>query len=161
MDNKFNRNSLLHKVPNLHNFPPRNLNSIAILLLLFFLQKRHNKLTVTPVICDVLTFQWQVNCWRTDRQHQRHVSRLRYPLPSSDYLSARFARQLFFFFHPRRLFSPFSRNAEPGPRRFFLSMEINCIKCPEKRFKTSTEFVSRTDLLQKTHLRWQKLKHLR
>ena len=28
---------------------------------------------------DVLTCQWQVNYWRTDWWHQRHVSRLRHP----------------------------------------------------------------------------------
>ena len=63
---------------------------------------------------DVLTFQWQVNCWRADRRHQRHVSRLRYPFPSPDYLSARFAH--LFFFLPTPIFCPFSDNAEPGPR---------------------------------------------
>ena len=31
---------------------------------------------------DMLTFHWQVNFWRVDRRHQRHVSRLRYPFPS-------------------------------------------------------------------------------
>ena len=49
---------------------------------------------------DVLTCQWQVNCWRADRRHQRHVSRLLHPFPSPDYLSARFAHQFFFLFPP-------------------------------------------------------------
>ena len=89
-----------------------------------------------------------------------------YP-PQTTSRLASLANCFFFFFHPPWLFSPFSRNAEPGPRVlnfprwFFLSIEINCIKCPEKRFKTCTEFLSFTDLLQKTHLRWRKLKHLR
>ena len=47
---------------------------------------------------DVLTFQWQVNYWRVDQRHQRHVSRLRNPSLSPDYLSARFAPQFFFLF---------------------------------------------------------------
>ena len=46
---------------------------------------------------DVLIFQWQVNCWRADRRHQRHVSRLHHPFSSPDYLLARFARRFFFF----------------------------------------------------------------
>ena len=46
---------------------------------------------------DVLTFQWQVNYWRVDQQHQRHVSRLGHPSLSPDYLSARFPPQFFFF----------------------------------------------------------------
>ena len=58
---------------------------------------------------DVLAFQWQVNCCRTDRRHQRRVSRLRHPFPSPDYLSAR----LFFSLAD---FLPFSPNAEPGSR---------------------------------------------
>ena len=53
---------------------------------------------------EVLKFQWQVNCWRADRRHQRHVSRLRHPFSFPDYLSARFARRFFFFFQPRRYF---------------------------------------------------------
>ena len=56
---------------------------------------------------DVLTCQWQVNCCRVDRRHQRHVSRLRHPFPSPDYLWACFAHQFFL---------PFPHNAEPGPR---------------------------------------------
>ena len=51
----------------------------------------------------MLKFQGQVNCWRTDRRHQRRVSRLRHPFSFPDYLSARFVR-LFFFFQPRRYF---------------------------------------------------------
>ena len=47
---------------------------------------------------DVLTFQWQVNYWRVDQRHQRHVSRLRNPSLSPDYLSARFTPQFFFLF---------------------------------------------------------------
>ena len=47
---------------------------------------------------DVLTCQWQVNCCRVDRWHQRHVSRLRHPFPSPDYLWACFARQFFCLF---------------------------------------------------------------
>ena len=46
---------------------------------------------------DVLTFQWQINYWRVDQRHQRHVSRLGHPSLSPDYLSARFAPQFFFF----------------------------------------------------------------
>ena len=64
---------------------------------------------------DVLTFQWQVNYWRVDQRHQRHVSRLCHPSLSPDYLSARFAPQ-FFFFSPMLIFAPFSHNVEPGPR---------------------------------------------
>ena len=60
---------------------------------------------------DALTFQWQVNYWRVDQRHQRHVSRLRNPSLSPDYLSARFAPQ-FFFFSPMLIFAPF----KPGPR---------------------------------------------
>ena len=56
---------------------------------------------------DVLTCQWQVNYWRTDWWHQRHVSRLRHPFPSTDYPLVCFARQFFL---------PFPPNAEPGPR---------------------------------------------
>ena len=93
------------------------------IIVAFFLQKRHNKLTVTPVICDVLTFQWQVNCWRTDRQHQRHVSRLRYPLPSSDYLSARFARQLFSFFTHADFFLLFPAMPSLVPGDFFSALK--------------------------------------
>ena len=54
----------------------------------------------------MLKFQWQVNCWRADRRHQRHVSRLRHPFSFPDYLSARFARRFIFifFFQPRRYF---------------------------------------------------------
>ena len=63
---------------------------------------------------DVLTFQWQVNYWRVDQRHQRHVSRLGHPSLSPDYLSARFAPQ--FFFSPMLIFAPFSHNVEPGPR---------------------------------------------
>ena len=63
---------------------------------------------------DVLTFQWQINCWRVDQRHQRHVSRLGHPSLSPDYLSAHFAPQ--FFFSPMLIFAPFSHNVEPGPR---------------------------------------------
>ena len=45
---------------------------------------------------EVLTFQWQVNYWRVDQRHQRHVSRLRHPSLSPDYLSTHFAPQFFF-----------------------------------------------------------------
>ena len=69
----------------------------------FFLQKRHNKLTCWRV--DII-FQWQVNCWRADRRHQRHISRLRHPFPSPDYLSARFATPSFFPFSPMRILVP-------------------------------------------------------
>ena len=69
----------------------------------FFLQKRHNKLTCWRV--DIM-FQWQVNCWRADRRHQRHISRLRHPFPSPDYLSARFATPSFFPFSPMRILVP-------------------------------------------------------
>ena len=160
MDNKFNRNSLSHKVPNLHNFPPRNLNSIAILLLLFFYKS------------DIISsrwHQWFVTYWHFNDKliAGGRIGSIKGMSPGSATLyppqtTSRLASLAnCFFFHPRRLFSPFFCNAEPGPRRFFLSMEINCIKCPEKQFKTCTEFFSRTDLLQKTHLRWRKLKHLR
>ena len=45
------------------------------------------------------------NCWRPDRRHQRHASRLRHPFSFPDYLSARFARRfIFIFFQPRRFF---------------------------------------------------------
>ena len=56
---------------------------------------------------DVLTFQWQVNYWRVDQRHQRHVSRLRNPSLSPDYLSARFAPQFFFFFFANADFCSF------------------------------------------------------
>ena len=46
---------------------------------------------------DVLTFQWQVNYWRVDQRHQRHVSRLRHPFLFPDYLSPCFTPQFFFF----------------------------------------------------------------
>ena len=45
---------------------------------------------------------WLEGGWR----HQRHVSRLRHPLSSPDYL----------FFSPTPIFAPFSHNAERGPR---------------------------------------------
>ena len=55
---------------------------------------------------DVLTFQWQVNCWRVDQRHQRHVSRILHPFPSLRLpLAAHFAHRL--SFSPARFFSPF------------------------------------------------------
>ena len=48
---------------------------------------------------DVLTFQWQVNYWRVDQRHQRHVSRPHHPSLSPDYLSACFAPRFFFCQH--------------------------------------------------------------
>jgi len=57
-------------------------------------------------VLTCVKFQWQVNCWRADRQHQRHVSRLRHPFSSPDYLSARFARRFFFLFPPMRILVP-------------------------------------------------------
>ena len=65
---------------------------------------------------DVFTFQWQVNCWIADRRHQRHISRLRHPSPPPPprLPPGSLCRQ--FFFRLRRFFSPFSPNAEPGPR---------------------------------------------
>ena len=71
----------------------------------------------------MLTFQWQVNWWRADRRHQRHVSRLRRPFPSPDYLSARFAR---------RFFSLFSSNAEPDPRlEICVTSSYTCTYTPQ------------------------------
>ena len=62
---------------------------------------------------ELLTFQWQVNCWMADRRHQRHVSRPCHPFPSPDYLTDRVARQFFFrpssffsFFFPMRILVP-------------------------------------------------------
>ena len=51
---------------------------------------------------------------------QTMFSRLRHPLPSPYYLSARFASRFFFSLTP--IFSPFSPKAEPGPR-------LKCV-CP-------------------------------
>ena len=71
----------------------------------------------------MLTFQWQVNWWRADRRHQRHVFRLRRPFPSPDYLSARFAR---------RFFSFFSSNAEPDPRlEICVTSSYTCTYTPQ------------------------------
>ena len=67
------------------------LNSYFISNSNIFLQKRHNKFTLTSI-------DSQVYYWRADRRHQRHVSGLRHTFQSPYYLSARFARRFFFFF---------------------------------------------------------------
>ena len=77
-----------------------------------------------PLWLDVLTFQWQVNCWRANLRHQRHVSRLRHSFPSPDWLSARFARR-FFFFTLAYFFPPFSHSAEPGPRLLHMVLFVS------------------------------------
>ena len=88
----------------LHSYGFISNSNIFSFLFFFFLPKRRNKLACWRV--DII-FQWQVNCRRADRRHQRHISRLRHPFPSPDYLSARFATPIFF---------PFSLNADPSPR---------------------------------------------
>ena len=76
---------------------------------------------------DMLAFQWQVNCWRADWRHQTDVSaerrsslvfRLRRFFHSLPHITSLLTSLdiFFFFFHPSRFFSPFSPNAEPGPR---------------------------------------------
>ena len=47
--------------------------------------------------------------------NRREPRGARHPFPSPDYLSTRFARR-FCFFRQSRFLSPFSHNAEPGPR---------------------------------------------
>ena len=71
---------------------------------------------------DALTFQWQVNCWRADRRHQRHVSRLHHPvIPLLRLLLCSLRRPNFFFAHAD--FFPFSPNEEPGPRLYTFRQE--------------------------------------
>ena len=124
-------NSLSHKVPNLHIFPPRDINStntvpIAILCLVLirsyvnehnkhlfactltssriqtlFLQERHNKLTLTSVMRT-----WRVNISMAslllEGGSAASKASLQAPTPSP---------------LPRLpFFSPFSHNAERGPR---------------------------------------------
>ena len=76
---------------------------------------------------DVLTFQWQVNYWRVDQWHQRHVSRLRHPSLSPDYLSARFAPQ-FFFFSPMLIFAPFLGWSQANTARQVFTLQFVCLK---------------------------------
>ena len=64
------------------------------------------------VLWSMSNGEWQVNSWRADLRHQRHVSRLRHYFPSPDYLPARWI-----FFRPGRFFFSFFPNAEPDPRR--------------------------------------------
>ena len=58
---------------------------------------------------DVSTFQWQVNYWRADWKHQRHVSSLLHRSPPQTLRSP-------IFFFAKGIFSPFSHNADPDPR---------------------------------------------
>ena len=68
-----------------------------------FLQKLHNKLTCWRV--DII-FQWQVNCRRAERRHQRHISRLRHPFPPQTTSRLASPRRLFFLFPPMRILVP-------------------------------------------------------
>ena len=62
-------------------------------------------------------------------RHQRHVSGLRYPFPSPDYLAARFACWFFF---------PFPLNAEPGPRLFRCTRDQG--DCVDPVYRVSQKF---------------------
>ena len=82
-----------------------------------FLQQRHlyahaayrsyesEETSVENSIC--WKYQWQFNWWRADRQHQRHVFRLRNPFPFLCSSSVHFIRWFFFFI-------------------FFLTVELFC-----------------------------------
>ena len=64
---------------------------------------------------NMLTFQWQLICWRAD---QRALKACHQALPPSPLLRLPLGslRLSIFFFRARQSFSPFSPNAEPGPR---------------------------------------------